>query len=45
MFVTGVFEAGTEHKANYIEEYNLLDVDDRDTSILAIYLHHLEISV
>ena len=39
MSVTGVFEAGTEHKADDIEEENLLDLDDRNASILAIQLH------
>ena len=39
MYVTGVFEAGTEHKAVDIEEENLLDLDDRNASILAIQLH------
>ena len=39
MYVTGVFEAGTEHKADDIEEENLLDLDDRNASILAIQLH------
>ena len=39
MSVTDVFEAGTEHKADDIEEENLLDLDDRNASILAIQLH------
>ena len=39
MSVTGVFEAGTEHKADDIEEEILLDLDDRNASILAIQLH------
>ena len=43
--MTGVFEAGTEHEADNIEESNLLDVDDRDASILVIQLHPLESSV
>ena len=45
MFVTGVLEAGTEHNANDTEEHNLLGVDDRNASILAIQLHPLESSV
>ena len=45
MFVTGVFEAGTEHKADDIEEQNLLDVDDRTASILAKQPHPLESNV
>ena len=45
MFVTGVLEAGTEHNANDTEEHNLLGVDDRNESILAIQLHPLESSV
>ena len=45
MFVTGVFEAGRERDADGIEEQNLLDVDDRNASILAIQLHPLESSV
>ena len=44
MFVTGVFEVGREHDADGIEEQNLLDVDDRNASILAIQLHPLESS-
>ncbi|RMX50657.1 hypothetical protein pdam_00017165 [Pocillopora damicornis] len=43
--ILGVLEAGTEHYANDTEEHNLLGVDDRNASILAIQLHPLESSV